>query len=220
MSAVVLTLWLALCVTGLLFVVGIPLAYWLATTRSKAKPFVEALTALPLILPPTVLGFYLLIAFNPSAPMGRFWVTLTGEQLTFSFAGLVLASMIYSLPFMVQPLHSAFEGVGVEVSEAAASLRASPWDSFWSVIVPQSRRGFLTAAVLTFAHTIGEFGVVLMVGGNISGRTKTIAIDIYERVETLDYAGAHRLSLGLIIFAFLILLTLYSVNKKSHYRVG
>ena len=220
MGVVWLTLWLALCVTGLLFVVGMPLAYWLATTRSKTKPFVEALTALPLILPPTVLGFYLLIAFNPSAPMGRFWISLTGEQLTFSFAGLVLASMIYSLPFMVQPLHSAFEGVGVEVSEAAASLRASPWDSFWSVIVPQSRRGFLTAAVLTFAHTIGEFGVVLMVGGNISGRTKTIAIDIYERVETLDYAGAHRLSLGLIIFAFLILLTLYSVNKKSHYRVG
>ena len=220
MSAVVLTLWLALCVTGLLFVVGIPLAYWLATTRSKAKPFVEALTALPLILPPTVLGFYLLIAFNPSAPMGRFWVTLTGEQLTFSFAGLVLASMIYSLPFMVQPLHSAFEGVGKDTVEAAASLRAGPWDSFWSVIVPQSRRGFLTAAVLTFAHTIGEFGVVLMVGGNIAGRTKTIAIDIYERVETLDYAGAHRLSLGLIIFAFLILLTLYSVNKKSSYRVG
>ena len=220
MSAVVLTLWLALCVTGLLFVVGIPLSYWLATTRSKAKPFVEALTALPLILPPTVLGFYLLIAFNPSAPMGRFWVTLTGEQLTFSFAGLVLASMIYSLPFMVQPLHSAFEGVGKDTVEAAASLRAGPWDSFWSVIVPQSRRGFLTAAVLTFAHTIGEFGVVLMVGGNIAGRTKTIAIDIYERVETLDYAGAHRLSLGLIIFAFLILLTLYSVNKKSSYRVG
>ncbi len=220
MGVVWLTLWLALCVTGLLFVVGMPLAYWLATTRSKTKPFVEALTALPLILPPTVLGFYLLIAFNPSAPMGRFWISLTGEQLTFSFAGLVLASMIYSLPFMVQPLHSAFEGVGKDTVEAAASLRAGPWDSFWSVIVPQSRRGFLTAAVLTFAHTIGEFGVVLMVGGNIAGRTKTIAIDIYERVETLDYAGAHRLSLGLIIFAFLILLTLYSVNKKSSYRVG
>lgn len=220
MGVVALTLLLALCVTFILLLIGTPLAWWLSQTRSRSKPLIEALCAMPLILPPTVLGFYLLIAFNPQAPMGKFWMSVTGDTLSFSFAGLVIASVIYSLPFMVQPLQSAFESVGKAPLEAAATLRASPWDSFRSVVLPQSRRGFLSACVLTFAHTIGEFGVVLMVGGNIPGRTKVIAIDIYERVETLDYAGAHRLALGLLIFSFLALLTLYSLNRKGGYRVG
>jgi len=220
MGVVGLTLLLALCVTMILLIIGTPLAWWLSQTRSRFKPLIEALCAMPLILPPTVLGFYLLIAFNPQAPIGKFWMSVTGDTLSFSFMGLVIASVIYSLPFMVQPLQSAFENVGKGPLEAAASLRASRWDSFVSVVMPQSRRGFLTACVLTFAHTIGEFGVVLMVGGNIPGRTKVIAIDIYERVETLDYAGAHRLSLGLLLFSFLVLLALYSMNRKGNYRVG
>lgn len=220
MGVVALTLLLALCVTFILLLIGTPLAWWLSQTRSRSKPLIEALCAMPLILPPTVLGFYLLIAFNPQAPIGKFWMSVTGDTLSFSFAGLVIASVIYSLPFMVQPLQSAFESVGKAPLEAAATLRASPWDSFRSVVLPQSRRGFLSACVLTFAHTIGEFGVVLMVGGNIPGRTKVIAIDIYERVETLDYAGAHRLALGLLIFSFLALLALYSLNRKGGYRVG
>ena len=220
MGVVALTLLLAICVTLILLVIGTPLAWWLSQTRSRAKPLIEALCAMPLILPPTVLGFYLLIAFNPQAPIGKFWMSVTGDTLSFSFAGLVIASVIYSLPFMVQPLQSAFESVGRAPLEAAASLRAGPWDRFRSVVLPQSKRGFLSACVLTFAHTIGEFGVVLMVGGNIPGRTKVIAIDIYERVETLDYAGAHRLSLGLLLFSFLVLLALYSLNRKGGYRVG
>ncbi len=220
MGVVALTLWLAFCVTLILLLIGTPLAWWLSQTCSRAKPLIEALCAMPLILPPTVLGFYLLIAFNPQAPIGKFWISVTGDTLSFSFAGLVIASVIYSLPFMVQPLQSAFETVGKAPLEAAASLRAGRWDSFRSVVLPQSRRGFLTACVLTFAHTIGEFGVVLMVGGNIPGRTKVIAIEIYERVETLDYAGAHHLSFGLLLFSFIVLLALYTLNRKGGYRVG
>ena len=220
MGVVALTFLLAFCVTIILLIIGTPLAWWLSQTRSRLKPLIEALCAMPLILPPTVLGFYLLIAFNPQALIGKFWMSVTGDTLSFSFAGLVIASVIYSLPFMVQPLQSAFESIGKAPLEAAASLRAGPLDSFRSVVLPQSRRGFLSACVLTFAHTIGEFGVVLMVGGNIPGRTKVIAIDIYERVETLDYAGAHRLSLGLLLFSFLVLLAIYSLNRKGGYRVG
>ena len=220
MGVVALTFLLAFCVTIILLIIGTPLAWWLSQTRSRLKPLIEALCAMPLILPPTVLGFYLLIAFNPQAPIGKFWMSVTGDTLSFSFAGLVIASVIYSLPFMVQPLQSAFESIGKAPLEAAASLRAGPLDSFRSVVLPQSGRGFLSACVLTFAHAIGEFGVVLMVGGNIPGRTKVIAIDIYERVETLDYAGAHRLSLGLLLFSFLVLLALYSLNRKGGYRVG
>jgi len=220
MGVVALTFLLAFCVTIILLIIGTPLAWWLSQTRSRLKPLIEALCAMPLILPPTVLGFYLLIAFNPQAPIGKFWMSVAGDTLSFSFAGLVIASVIYSLPFMVQPLQSAFESIGKAPLEAAAPLRAGPLDSFRSVVLPQSGRGFLSACVLTFAHTIGEFGVVLMVGGNIPGRTKVIAIDIYERVETLDYAGAHRLSLGLLLFSFLVLLALYSLNRKGGYRVG
>ena len=215
-----LTLQLALTVTVILLVLGTPLAWWLATTRSRVKPIFEAITALPLVLPPTVLGFYLLIMFNPNAPLGSFWISMTGDSLTFSFAGLVVASVLYSLPFMVQPLQSAFETVGREAMEAAASLRASPIDAFISVAAPLSARGFLTACVLTFAHTLGEFGVVLMVGGNIPGRTKVISIAIYEHVETLRYAEAHWLSAILLIFSFCVLLFVYSFNRRYAVHVG
>ncbi len=215
-----LTLGLAVIVTLLLLILGTPIAWWLATTRSRLKPFIEALTALPLVLPPTVLGFYLLIAFNPGAPIGAFWITLTGDALTFSFSGLVLASIIYSLPFMVQPLQSTFESLGNGPREAAASLNASPADTFFSIIAPMSVRGFLTASVLTFAHTLGEFGVVLMVGGNIPGRTEVISIAIYEHVETLRYGEAHILSAILVAFSFITLVLVYSLNRKARLRVA
>jgi molybdate transport system permease protein len=211
-----LTLNLAFVTTVILLCLGTPIAWWLATTHSRAKVPVEALTALPLVLPPTVLGFYLLILLSPEAPIGRFWVSITGDSLTFSFSGLVIASVIYSLPFMVQPLASAFDGVGRGPLEAAASLRASPLDAFFSVVVPQSARGFLSAIVLTFVHTIGEFGVVLMVGGNIPGQTKVISIAIYEQVESLRYDDAHLLSLGLVLFSLVALLITYSLNGRRH----
>ncbi|MCH9806213.1 MAG: molybdate ABC transporter permease subunit [Alphaproteobacteria bacterium] len=220
MGPVLLTFALASITTVLLLIVGTPLAWWLAHTKSRAKPVIEAVTALPLVLPPTVLGFYLLVLFSPNAPLGGLWVTVTGSTLAFSFIGLVFASMIYSLPFMVQPLQSAFEAVGREPLEAAATLGASPRDAFFSVAVPMSLRGFLTASVLTFAHTIGEFGVVLMVGGNIPGRTKVISIAIYEHVETLDYAQAHALSGGLLAFSFTVLLAVYVLNRKAPLNVG
>jgi len=215
-----LTLYLAFIVTVILLLIGTPLAWWLATTKSKVKPFAEALTALPLVLPPTVLGFYLLILFNPQSPIGSFWVSLTGESLTFSFIGLVIASVIYSLPFMVQPLQSAFENVGSDICEAAASLRASPRDTFFNVVAPLSKRGFLTASILTFAHTLGEFGVVLMVGGNIPGRTKVMSIAIYEHVETLQYGQAHILSAILLGLSFCVLLFVYIFNRKHPVHVG
>ena len=220
LSSLWLTLQLAFTVTLILLVLGTPLAWWLAMTRSRIKPLVEAITALPLVLPPTVLGFYLLIALNPSAPLGAFWVSLTGGALTFSFAGLVVASCLYSLPFMVQPLQSAFEAVGRGPMEAAASLRAGPLDGFIHVAAPLSRRGFLTACVLTFAHTVGEFGVVLMVGGNIPGRTKLISITIYEHVETLQYQQAHILSAILLVFSFCVLFFTYAFNRRAALRVG
>lgn len=215
-----LTLHLAAVTTFILLLIGTPLAWWLATTTSRLKSPVEAFTALPLVLPPTVLGFYLLIVLSPTSPIGSFWIEITGDQLTFSFPGLVVASVLYSLPFMVQPLESAFAGVGRGQIEAAASLRASPVDSFLNVVVPLSRRGFLTALVLTFTHTIGEFGVVLMVGGNIPGETKVISIAIYEHVETLRYAEAHVLAAGLMIFSFCVLLAVYSLNRRSPLNVG
>ncbi|MFV2090968.1 MAG: molybdate ABC transporter permease subunit [Pseudomonadales bacterium] len=211
-----LTLHLAFVTTVILLGLGTPIAWWLARTRSPLKVPIEALTALPLVLPPTVLGFYLLILMSPSSTLGSFWVSITGEALTFSFSGLVVASVIYSLPFMVQPLASAFESVGREPLEAAASLRASPQDAFFSVVVPLCRRGFMRAIVLTFVHTIGEFGVVLMVGGNIPGQTKVISIAIYEHVETLRYDEAHLLSLGLVLFAFVALLITYGFNRGSN----
>ncbi|MEM6626371.1 MAG: molybdate ABC transporter permease subunit [Pseudomonadota bacterium] len=216
----ILTAKLAAVTTIALFLVGVPLAWWLSQTRSAAKPIIEAVTALPLVLPPTVIGFYLLIAFNPNAPLGGFWVSVTGDTLAFSFAGLVIASMIYSLPFMVQPLQSAFEAVGRAPLEAAASLRASPMDAFFTIAAPLAGRGCLTAGILTFAHTIGEFGVVLMVGGAIPGETKLISIAIYEHVETLNYAEAHALSAILLAFSFVVLLSVYALNRKFPIHVG
>ena len=207
-------LWLSLALAGIttviLLLVGTPLAWWLSGTRARVKPLVEAVTALPLVLPPTVICFYFLIALGPASPIGSFWMQLTGDALTFSFSGLVVASIFYSLPFTVQPLQSAFESIGRLPLEVAASLRASPLDTFFSVVVPVSLRSFIAAAVLTFAHTIGEFGVVLMVGGNIPGKTKVISIAIYEHVETMNYAEAHLLSATLLLFSFLVLFVVYA----------
>ena len=218
-QAVALTLELATVTTVALLLLGTPLAWWLARTSSALKPAVEAVTAMPLVLPPTVLGFYLLLLMNPGGPLGALWVEVTGQALTFSFAGLVVASIFYSLPFMVQPLQSAFQGVGEAPMEAAASLRAGPLDAFLRVAVPMASRGFLTACVLTFAHTVGEFGVVLMVGGNIPGETRVVSIAIFEQVETLQYADAHRLSALLVAFSFLVLLVVYSLNRRFPVRV-
>ncbi len=215
-----LTLLLAATTTIVLLMLGTPLAWWLANTRSRIKPAIEAITALPLVLPPTVLGFYLLILLSPTAPIGGFWVSVTGESLTFSFTGLVVASVIYSLPFAVQPLQTAFEAVGRAPLEAAAMLRAGPWDAFRTVAVPLAGRGFLTATVLSFAHTIGEFGVVLMVGGNIPGETKVISIAIYEHVETLNYAAAHWLSGGMLVFSFAVLLLVFALNRRFPIHAG
>jgi molybdate transport system permease protein len=209
-----LTLRLATVTVVLLLLVGTPLAWWLAHTRTRMKPLIEALTALPLVLPPTVLGFYLLVLFAPNAPLGGAWLDLTGETLTFSFSGLVIASMIYSLPFVVQPLQGAFEAVGRGPLEAAAVLGARPLDAFLTVASPLALRGYLTAAVLGFAHTLGEFGVVLMVGGNIPGRTRVISIAIYEQVETLNFAAAHVLSAGLLAFSFAVLVLVYVLNRR------
>jgi len=220
LGAVWLTLHLAAVTTLALLLLGTPLAWWLATTRSRLKPAVEAITALPLVLPPTVLGFYLLVMLSPTSPLGGLWVELTGSGLTFSFSGLVVASILYSLPFMVQPLESAFEAVGRAPIEAAASLGASPLDAFISVAAPLAARGFLTAGVLTFAHTLGEFGVVLMVGGNIPGETRVLSIAIYEHVETLRYTEAHVLAAGLLTFSFLVLLLVYGVNRRYPLHVG
>lgn len=216
-------LWLSIALasvtTVILLFIGTPLAWWLSGTDSRIKPAIEAVTALPLVLPPTVLGFYLLIVLGPASPIGAFWLQVTGEALTFSFNGLVIASVIYSLPFMVQPLQNAFEAIGRAPLEAAATLRASSLDAFFSVAVPLARRGFITAAVLSFAHTIGEFGVVLMVGGNIPGETRVISIAIYEHVETLNYADAHILSSGLIAFAFVVLLLVYTLRRGARVNV-
>jgi len=217
-------LWLTVRLAGLttliLLALGTPLAWWLAHTKSRAKALLEAVTALPLVLPPTVIGFYLLILMNPASPIGAAWVGLTGGTLTFSFAGLVVGSVVYSLPFMVQPLQGAFEMVGRRPLEAAATLRASPFDAFLTIAAPMALRGFLSGAVLTFAHTVGEFGVVLMVGGNIPGRTKVISIAIYENVEIINYAEAHVLSVILLAFSFLVLLFVYAMNRRFPVTVG
>lgn len=215
MGPVSLTLLLAAVTTVILLIISTPLAWWLSRTNSAIKPVIEAITALPLVLPPTVLGFYLLILMSPDAPLGALWLTVTGDTLTFSFAGLVLASVLYSLPFAVQPLQAAFEKVPSGIMEAAATLRASPRDAFFSVAMPLARRGFLTAAVLSFAHTLGEFGVVLMVGGNIPGRTQVISIAIFEHVETLDYAAAHLLAAGMLIFSLVVLVLVYALNQRA-----
>ena len=210
-----LSLQLATVTVIVLLVVATPLAWWLAFTRNRVRTVVEAVVAMPLVLPPTVLGFYLLVLLGPAGLVGSAWLTLTDTTLTFSFAGLVIASVIYSFPFAVQPLQNAFENVGRAPLEAAATLGAGPVDRFWHVASPLALRGYLTAIVLSFAHTLGEFGVVLMVGGNIPGRTKVISIAIYEHVETIQYAQAHVLAAGLLVFSFLVLLLVYSLTRRA-----
>lgn len=214
-GALWLTLQLAGFTTLILLVLGTPLAWWLARSRFGGRAIVEAVVALPLVLPPTVLGFYLLVAFGPNGFIGAPWVSITGETLAFSFQGLVFASVIYSMPFVIQPLQNAFESIGDRPLEAAWTLGARPLDAFFSVVVPLASRGYLTAAVLGFAHTMGEFGVVLMVGGNIPGQTRVISIAIYDYVETLEYAQAHSMSAILLIFSFLVLLGVYTLNRKN-----
>ncbi len=213
-SAIWLTLKLAAITTAVLLVLATPLAWWLAHSSSRARPLIEALTAMPLVMPPTVLGFYLLILFSPDNALGSSWLALTGTTLAFSFYGLVFASLIYSLPFMVQPLTAAFAQLGRGPMEAAASLGARPMDAWLTTILPMARNGYLTAAVLTFAHTVGEFGIVLMVGGNLAGETRVISIAIYESVETLNYQEAYILSGGLMTFSFVVLLGVYQFNRQ------
>ncbi|MEW8201213.1 MAG: molybdate ABC transporter permease subunit [Candidatus Thiodiazotropha endolucinida] len=214
-----LTLKLASTTTLLLLIVGTPIAWWLARTHTWYKQALSAVVALPLVLPPTVLGFYLLIMLAPDGPVGRLTETLGIGSLAFTFEGLVFASVLYSLPFVVQPLQNAFEALGPRPAEVAATLRASPWDRFATVVIPLARSGFLTAAVLSFAHTVGEFGVVLMIGGSIPGETRVLSVAIYEQVETLEYGQAHLLAAGMLAFSFLVLMTLYLVNgriSRSH----
>lgn len=209
-----LTLKLASLTTVLLLVLGTPIAWWLARTRHWLRQPVAAILALPLVLPPTVLGFYLLILMGPEGLVGQLTEQLGLGLLPFTFEGLVIASMLYSLPFTVQPLQNAFQTVNQELLEVAATLRASPRDRFFSVVIPLCRPGFLTASVLTFAHTIGEFGVVLMIGGNIPGETKVLSVAIYDHVESLEYLQAHWLSAGMVAFSFVVLLVLYSLNGR------
>ena len=215
LTPVWISLQLASVTVVVLLVLGTPLAWWLAVGRSRWRVPVDALVALPLVLPPTVLGFYMLILLGPQGPIGGPWLAVTGDTLTFSFTGLVITSVLYSLPFVVQPLRDAFRGVGAGPLEAAAMLGARPLDAFFSVACPLAGRGFLTAAVLGFAHTLGEFGAILMVGGSIPGETRVVAIAIYEHVETLDYASAHTLSAGLLAFSFLVLLAIYTLNRRG-----
>lgn len=209
-----ITLRLASVSTLILLCLGTPFAWWLARTRTWFKTPIEALVALPLVLPPTVLGFYLLIALAPNGWLGAGWQAMGGVSLAFSFTGLVIGSVIYSLPFVVQPLQTAFEALGTRPMEAAATLRASALDRFFSVAVPLTRRGFITAITLGFAHTVGEFGVVLMIGGNIPGKTQVLSIAIYDHVETLEYGQAHQLSAGLLVFSFAVLLLVAVVNRR------
>ncbi|MES0327208.1 MAG: molybdate ABC transporter permease subunit [Gammaproteobacteria bacterium] len=213
-----LTVKLASITTLILLIIGTPIAWWLSTTRLRIKPLIETIVALPIVLPPTVMGFYLLILLSPQSTIGSWWLELTGETLTFNFTGLVIASVLYSFPFVVQPLQSAFEGVGRDLMEAAHTLGAKPLDAFFSVAVPLAKRGFLTATVLGFAHTLGEFGVVLMVGGNIPEETRVISIAIYDHVEMLEYGKAHMLSAILLGFAFLAMLLMYTINHKQAYK--
>ena len=205
---------LALVTTLILVALGAPLAWWLARTQTRLKPVIQAIVAMPIVLPPTVLGFYLLILLSPQGTIGSWWVSLTGSALTFSFTGLVIASCVYSLPFAVQPMQNAFEALPRQTLERAWTLGASRLDAFFSVAVPLSARGFISGAVLAFAHTLGEFGVVLMVGGNIPGETRVVSIAIYDHVETLNYGAAHTLSLVVLAFAFIVLFAMFAINHR------
>ncbi len=214
-SAIQLTLALSSLTTVCLLLLATPLAWWLAQTRSRWRAPVSALVTLPLVLPPTVLGFYLLVILGPEGPLGRLTEALGWGLLSFSFPGLLLGSVIYSLPFAVQPIARAFESMGRRPLEVAATLRARPLDAFFSVTLPLARPGLVTAAILSFAHTVGEFGVVLMIGGNIPGRTQVVSTQIYGHVEAMEYAQAHTLAAGMLAFSFLMLLPLYLIRRRS-----
>jgi molybdate transport system permease protein len=214
MMALWITLQLAGITTVILLIIGTPLAWWLARSQFRLKVIVEAVVALPLVLPPTVLGFYLLISLGPHGPVGGLMQALGGQSLAFTFSGLVIGSVIYSLPFVVQPLQTAFSAIGRRPLEVAATLRASPLDRFLTIAIPLARPGYLTAAVLGFAHTVGEFGVVLMIGGNIPGETQVLSIAIYDHVEALEYGQAHWLAGGLLLLSFLMLVMVYTVNRR------
>ena len=218
--AIWLTLQLATVTTLILLIIALPLGWWLATTNARSRPLFEAITALPLVLPPTVLGYYLLVLMSPGSTLGGWWIRITGETLAFSFTGLVVASVIYSLPFAVQPMQTAFSTVPRPLLDAARTLGASPRDAFFSVSLPLARRGFVTAAVLSFAHTVGEFGVVLMVGGNIPGKTRVVSIEIFNAVETLDYSTANTLSAWLLILSLTVLTLVYVFNRRGGAAVG
>jgi len=213
-SPIRLTLALASLTTLVLLILGTPIAWWLARSKSPWKEIVASLVALPLVLPPTVLGFYLLIALGPNGPGGWIASLFGGRSLAFRFEGLVTGSVLYSMPFVVQPIRNAFEAFGERPLEVAATLRASPWDAFWSVAVPLARPGFLTGAVLGFAHTVGEFGVVLMIGGNIPGETKVLSIAIYDYVETLQWMQAHLLAGGMLAFSFVVILATFLLERR------
>jgi molybdate transport system permease protein len=217
-SPIRLTLELALSATIVLLALGTPLAWWLARSHARWKHAVAALVALPLVLPPTVLGFYLLILLGPNGPGGwvASWVGL--RSLAFTFPGLVIGSTIYSLPFMVQPIRNAFEAIGERPLEVAATLRASPWDAFWSVAVPLARPGFLSGMILAFAHTIGEFGIVLMIGGNIPNKTKVLSVALYDYVETLQWREAHIIAAGMVVFAFIVILAMSLIERRLSRR--
>lgn len=217
-SAIRLTIELASVTTLLLLFIGTPIAWWLARTRSAWKGAVGAAVALPIVLPPTVIGFYLLVTMGPEGPVGRLTQSLELGVLPFTFTGLVVASVFYSLPFVVQPIQNAFEAIGERPLEAAATLRASPLDTFFSVTLPLARPGYLTASVLGFAHTVGEFGVVLMIGGNIPDQTRVVSVQIYDHVEAMQYAQAHWLAAGMVAFSFVVLLLLYTLNPTGQRR--
>jgi len=212
-DAIILTLQLAGVTTLILLIIGTPVAWWMARNQFRGKSLLEAVIALPLVLPPTVLGFYLLIAFAPGSQFGQLWQSITGSPLAFSFSALVIGSVIYSLPFVVQPLQSSFEQLPQSLIEAAATMGASRKDQFMSVVLPFTKRSFITAASLGFAHTIGEFGVVLMIGGNIPGQTQVLSIALYDKVEALQYTQAHWLAGGLIVFSMLLLIFIYRGNR-------
>ncbi|HWT70612.1 MAG TPA: molybdate ABC transporter permease subunit [Oxalicibacterium sp.] len=215
LAAVVLTLKLAGLTTLILLLIGTPIAWWLARTRSWLKGPVGALVAMPLVLPPSVIGFYLLVLLGPNGPGGQLTQSLGLGTLPFTFAGLVVGSIVYSMPFVVQPIQNAFEAIGERPLEAAATLRASPLDTFFSVVVPLAKPGYLTAIVMGFAHTVGEFGVVLMIGGNIPDKTRLVSVQIYDHVEALEFAQAHWLSAGMVAFALLVLVALYTLNPTG-----
>jgi molybdate transport system permease protein len=217
-SAIRLTAELAAVTTVLLLILGAPIAWWLARTRSAFKPVAASVVAMPLVLPPSVLGFYLLLMMGPNGPVGQLTTALGLGRLPFTFGGLVVASVLYSMPFVVQPLQQAFEAIDERTLEAASTLRAGPWDRFFSVALPLARPGLLTASVLGFAHTVGEFGVVLMIGGNIEGQTRTLSVLIYDQVEAAEFAQAHRLSAGMVVFALAVLLALYLLNRPRRER--